>query len=156
MLKVDLIAVGRRPPSWITQAIYHYSRRMEHECTLQILEVKTADRKKKNSIIACQKDEAKLLSRFLNPEARKVAMDSRGIIWSTKQLSEKVSVWSQDTNHFQFLIGGPDGLALDLLNKADEIWSLSNLTFPHLIVRLLVVEQCYRALMINANRAYHR
>ena len=156
MLKVDLIAVGTRPPSWIVEAIHHYSRRMEHECTLQILEVKTADRKKKDSISVYQQEEAKLISSHFNSGARVIAMDFRGVIWSTSQLSQKVSVWSQETNHFQFLIGGPDGLALELLNKADEIWSLSNLTFPHLIVRLLVVEQCYRALMINANRTYHR
>ena len=156
MLKIDLVAVGTRPPLWVLQAIEQYSSRMKRDCRFEILEIKTSDRKKKQPVAIHQKDEAKLIGSHLNSGARVIAMDSRGKIWSTGQLARKVEAWSQQTNHLQFVIGGPDGLADVILNKADEIWSLSNLTFPHFLVRVLLAEQVYRALMLNANHPYHR
>jgi 23S rRNA (pseudouridine1915-N3)-methyltransferase len=129
---------------------------MKRDCRFQILEIKTSDRKKKQSVATYQEDEAQLIGSHLSSGARVIAMDSRGKIWSTEQLAGKVEAWSQQTNHFQFVIGGPDGLADVILNRADEIWSLSNLTFPHFLVRVLLAEQIYRALMLNANHPYHR
>jgi len=129
---------------------------MKRDCHFQILEIKTSDRKKKQSVATYQEDEAQLIGSHLGSGARVIAMDSRGKIWSTEQLAGKVEAWSQQTNHFQFVIGGPDGLADVILNRADEIWSLSNLTFPHFLVRVLLAEQIYRALMLNANHPYHK
>ncbi len=156
MLKIDLVAVGTRPPLWVVQGIEQYSSRMKRDCHFQILEIKTSDRKKKQSVATYQEDEAQLIGSHLGSGARVIAMDSRGKIWSTEQLAGKVEAWSQQTNHFQFVIGGPDGLADVILNRADEIWSLSNLTFPHFLVRVLLAEQIYRALMLNANHPYHK
>ncbi|MEZ7971967.1 MAG: 23S rRNA (pseudouridine(1915)-N(3))-methyltransferase RlmH [Pseudomonadales bacterium] len=156
MLKIDLVAVGTRPPPWVVQGIEQYSSRLKRDCRFDILEIKTSDRKKKQSVTIHQEDEAKLIGSHLNAGARVIAMDSRGKIWSTAQLAGKVEAWSQQTNHFQFVIGGPDGLADVILNRADEIWSLSNLTFPHFLVRVLLAEQIYRALMLNAKHPYHR
>ena len=156
MLKIDLVAVGTRPPLWVLQAIEQYSSRMKRDCRFEILEIKTSDRKKKQPVAFHQEGEAKLLGSHLSSGARVIAMDSRGKIWSTGQLAVKVEAWSQQTNHFQFVIGGPDGLADAILDRADEIWSLSNLTFPHFLVRVLLAEQVYRALMLNTNHPYHR
>jgi len=140
----------------VVQGIEQYSSRLKRDCRFDILEIKTSDRKKKQSVTIHQEDEAKLIGSHLNAGARVIAMDSRGKIWSTAQLAGKVEAWSQQTNHFQFVIGGPDGLADVILNRADEIWSLSNLTFPHFLVRVLLAEQIYRALMLNAKHPYHR
>ncbi len=140
----------------MVQGIEQYSSRLKRDCRFDILEIKTSDRKKKQSVTIHQEDEAKLIGSHLNAGARVIAMDSRGKIWSTAQLAGKVEAWSQQTNHFQFVIGGPDGLADVILNRADEIWSLSNLTFPHFLVRVLLAEQIYRALMLNAKHPYHR
>ena len=140
----------------MVQGIEQYSSRLKRDCRFDILEIKTSDRKKKQSVTIHQEDEAKLIGSHLNAGARVIAMDSRGKIWSTAQLAGKVEAWSQQTNHFQFVIGGPDGLADVILNRADEIWSLSNLTFPHFRVRVLLAEQIYRALMLNAKHPYHR
>jgi 23S rRNA (pseudouridine1915-N3)-methyltransferase len=129
---------------------------MKRDCRFEILEIKTSDRKKKQPVAIHREDEAKLIGSHLNSGARVIAMDSNGKIWSTEQLAEKVEAWSQQTNHLQFVIGGPDGLADVILNRADEIWSLSHLTFPHFLVRVLLAEQVYRALMLNANHPYHR
>lgn len=140
----------------MVQGIEQYSSRLQRDCRFDILEIKTSDRKKKQSVAIHQEDEARLIGSHLNAGARVIAMDSRGKIWSTAQLAGKVEAWSQQTNHFQFVIGGPDGLADVILNRADEIWSLSNLTFPHFLVRVLLAEQVYRALMLNAKHPYHR
>ena len=140
----------------MVQGIEQYSSQLKRDCRFDILEIKTSDRKKKQSVTIHQEDEAKLIGSHLNAGARVIAMDSRGKIWSTAQLAGKVEAWSQQTNHFQFVIGGPDGLADVILNRADEIWSLSNLTFPHFLVRVLLAEQIYRALMLNAKHPYHR
>ena len=156
MLKIDLVAVGTRPSPWVVQGIEQYSSRMKRDCRFEILEIKTSDRKKKLPVAIHQKDEAKLIGIHLNSGARVIAMDHRGKIWSTGQLARKVEAWSQQTNHLQFVIGGPDGLADVILNRADEVWSLSNLTFPHFLVRVLLAEQVYRALMLNTNHPYHR
>jgi len=156
LLKIDLVAVGTRPPSWVVKGVEQYSSRMKRDCHFEVLEIKTSDRKKKQSVAIHQEDEAKIIGSYLNSGARVIAMDSRGKIWSTGQFAIKVEAWSQQTNHFQFVIGGPDGLADVILNRADEIWSLSNLTFPHFLVRVLLAEQIYRALMLNANHPYHR
>ena len=156
MLKIDLVAVGTRPPPWVVQGIEQYSSRMKRDCRFQLLEVKTSDRKKKQSVATHQEDEARLIGSHLSSGARVIGMDSLGKIWSTEQLASKVEAWSQQTNHFQFVIGGPDGLGDVVLNRADEIWSLSNLTFPHFLVRVVLAEQVYRALMLNANHPYHR
>lgn len=138
------------------QGIEQYSSRLKRDCRFQVLEIKTSDRKKKQSIATHQADEAQLIGSHFSSDARVIAMDGRGKIWSTEQLAGKVEAWSQQTNHFQFVIGGPDGLADVILNRADETWSLSNLTFPHFLVRVLLAEQIYRALMLNANHPYHR
>ena len=156
MLKIDLVAIGTRPPPWVVQGIEQYSSRIKSDCRFQILEIKTSDRKKKQSVATYQEEEARLIGSHLISGARVIAMDSRGKIWSTQQFAGKVEVWSQQTNHFQFVIGGPDGLSDAIVSRADETWSLSNLTFPHFLVRVLLAEQIYRALMLNANHPYHK
>jgi 23S rRNA (pseudouridine1915-N3)-methyltransferase len=156
LLKIDLVAVGTRPPLWVVQGIEQYRSRMKRDCRFEVREIKTSDRNKRQPVAINKEYEAKLLGNHLDSSARVIAMDSRGKSWSTGQLARKVEVWSQQTNHFQFVIGGPDGLADAVLNRADEVWSLSNLTFPHFLVRVLLTEQIYRALMLNANHPYHR
>jgi len=156
MLKIDLVAVGTRPPPWVLHGVEQYSSRMKRDCRFEILEIRTSDRKKKQPVAIHQEGEAKLIGSHLNSGARVIAMDRSGKVWSTGQLAGKVEAWSQQTNHFQFVIGGPDGLADVILDRADEIWSLSNLTFPHFLVRVLLAEQIYRALMLNAKHPYHR
>jgi 23S rRNA (pseudouridine1915-N3)-methyltransferase len=156
LLKIDLVAVGTRPPAWVVQGIEQYGSRMKRDCRFEVREIKTSDRNKKQPVAIHKEDEAMHIGNHLDSGARVIAMDSRGKIWSTGQFAAKVEVWSQQTNHFQFVIGGPDGLADVILKRADEVWSLSNLTFPHFLVRVLLTEQIYRALMLNAKHPYHR
>lgn len=156
MLKIEVIAVGTKPPSWVQDGIQQYVSRMRHECRFDIREVKTSDRNKKQSVSAHQENEAESILSALQPSARVIALDNRGKGWSTEQLAAKLADWSQVTSQLQFIIGGPDGLSSRVVQRADETWSLSALTFPHFLVRVLLSEQIYRALMLNANHPYHR
>jgi 23S rRNA (pseudouridine1915-N3)-methyltransferase len=129
---------------------------MKRDCRFEISEIKTADRKKNSNVSVYKEEESRSIKAAVSNSARVIAMDPTGKMWSTEQLAKKLEDWSQMTNHFQFIIGGPDGLATDCLTDADEVWSLSKLTFPHFLVRVLLAEQIYRALMINANHPYHK
>lgn len=156
MLKIEIIAVGTKPPSWISEGIEQYASRMKRDCRFDISEVKTSERKRNQSIASHRDEEARLIDGAIAKGARVIAMDSSGKNWSTGELAEKLDKWSHQTSHFQFLIGGPDGLARSCLARADDVWSLSRLTFPHFLVRVLLSEQIYRALMVNANHPYHK
>ena len=155
LLKIELIAVGTKPPSWVLDGIEQYTSRLQRECKFLMSEIKTAKRRKQ-SVDSLKEDEGKAILAAVSSSARVIAMDREGKNWSTEQFAGKLQVWSQQTNHFQFLIGGPDGLASACLSKACEAWSLSKLTFPHFMVRVLLAEQIYRALMVNAGHSYHK
>ena len=92
----------------------------------------------------------------INPEARVIALDSRGDIWSTQELASKFDKWRQTSPVVQLLVGGPDGLDERCIERADDVWSLSRLTFPHFVVRILLAEQIYRAWSVLNNHPYHK
>ena len=156
MLKIELIAVGTKPPAWVQAGIDHYTSRMKRECAFSITEIKTADRGRANSVENFKAEEGRHILSGLAPSARVIALDRRGKNWSTEELAGKLQHWSLTTNHFQFLVGGPDGLAPACLGAASDKWSLSKLTFPHFLVRVMLAEQLYRALMVNAGHPYHK
>ena len=85
-----------------------------------------------------------------------MALDGGGKIWSTEKLAERLEDWMMQGPDVALIIGGPDGLTKDLIGAAHEHWSLSNLTFPHPMVRVIVAEQLYRAWTITENHPYHR
>ncbi len=156
MLRVDVLAVGTRAPVWVQQGVDEYAKRLGRDVNFNTVEIKVADRKKKQPVDTYQEEEGKGLLAKVDSGARVVALDRSGKSWSTEQLAEKLEDWSQLTNHLQFMIGGPDGLAKKCLEASDDVWSLSSLTFPHFLVRVLLAEQIYRAMMINAHHPYHK
>ncbi len=156
MLKVDLIAVGTKAPDWVEQGMAQYVNRMRGQCRFSLQEVKTSDRNKKQSIEKHQQQEAERLASKIDESAHLVALDRAGKNWSTEQLAKRIQTWSQAPGHVQLIVGGPDGLDASLVRRASDVWSLSNLTFPHFLVRVLLSEQIYRAMMLNANHPYHK
>ena len=92
----------------------------------------------------------------LPKNARIIALDAQGAIWSTEKLAKQMEDWMMSGQDIALLIGGPDGLTPEILHQANEHWSLSNLTFPHPLVRVIVAEQLYRAWTITENHPYHR
>ena len=155
-MKIYIIAVGDKSPSWIEQGISEYVSRMPHECCVNIITVATTKRAKNISILQAQEREQDLLLKASPKDSFRVALDGKGNAWSTLGLADKLQSWMQHSPNVIFYIGGPDGFTQDFLEKVDLVWSLSLLTMPHMLVRLLLVEQIYRAWTVIQGHPYHR
>ncbi|MBQ62812.1 MAG: 23S rRNA (pseudouridine(1915)-N(3))-methyltransferase RlmH [Gammaproteobacteria bacterium] len=155
-MKIELLAAGTKPPAWIKEGVAEYQKRMPRECSLEIREIAIAKRSRNDSVDRLKGEEEKGIRKQLVKGARLVALDRKGNIWSTSDLANKMKQWVNDYGHIQFLIGGPDGLSESCLDQADDTWSLSRLTFPHFLARVLVAEQLYRAWSMLNNHPYHK
>lgn len=155
-MHIRIIAVGTKMPSWVEEGYYEYAKRFPPSCTLELVEI-PAEKRSKNSDIArlTQREGEKILS-AIKSGTRVIALDVQGKLWSTEQLSQNLEGWHQEGRNIDLLIGGPDGLASECLQKAEMKWSLSPLTLPHPLVRIVLAEQLYRALTIMHNHPYHR
>jgi 23S rRNA (pseudouridine1915-N3)-methyltransferase len=155
-MRIHLIAVGTRMPAWVTQGYAEYARRLPHECRLQLVEIPPAKRRKSLSATRMQVEEGRQILAAIPPQARVVALDVSGKDWDTATLATRVRNWMQEGRDVALLVGGPDGLSPDCLERAELCWSLSALTFPHALVRVIIAEQLYRAWSILAGHPYHR
>jgi 23S rRNA (pseudouridine1915-N3)-methyltransferase len=155
-LNIELLAAGTKPPDWIVAGYNEYEKRLPRDWQLGLQEISITKRYKSTNVATLKQQEGKRILALTKPGARVVALDSRGELWSTEQLAKKMSVWRNEYSHVQLLIGGPDGLDDACVDRANDTWSLSRLTFPHFIVRLLVIEQVYRAWSIVNNHPYHK
>jgi len=150
------LAVGDKSPSWVDAGVKEYIARMPHECTVNITTVATTKRAKNISIQQAQQQEQELLLKASPKSSYKIALDENGKAWSTMQLADKLKAWMQNSPNVTLYIGGPDGFTKDFLQQVDYVWSLSLLTMPHMLVRLLLVEQLYRAWTVTQGHPYHR
>lgn len=155
MLKVEILAVGGKPPGWVETAVFEYSKRLTN-CRFSIRDIRAADRKKPKPVDDYKAEEADYLLDAVTRDSVVVALDRSGRDWSTEDLAKKIEQWQLDTSGIQLMIGGPDGLHQRCLDRADQVWSLSKLTFPHQLVKVILAEQVYRAFMILANHPYHK
>ena len=156
MLKIDLLAVGTRPPEWLRTGMASYVKRLGSKVEFTLHEIRTADRRKTQTVMQCKQAEAEALLAKRRPGAQLIALDASGQPWSTADLAARLASWEARTGRVQFLIGGPDGLHSQCITAADAVFSLSRLTFPHFVARLLLAEQLYRALMLNQGHPYHK
>ena len=146
-MRVTILAVGHKMPSWIEEGFNEYTRRMPPEIRIELVEIKPGRDK--------DAEGGKLLD-ALPPGATPLALDERGKAVSTQGLSVMLSEWMRDASHPAFVIGGADGLSDAVKQRAAKLISLSTLTLPHQIVRVLLAEQLYRAWSILARHPYHR
>ncbi len=151
-----LLAVGTRMPAWISAGFAEYAVRFPPECRLELIEIPTGRRGRGLDPERAVAEEGRRQLAAIPKGARVVALDERGQGWTSKQLAQKLGGWLQSGQDVALLIGGPDGLADDCLKRATQRWSLSPLTLPHALVRVLVAEQLYRAVSILKNHPYHR
>lgn len=154
-MRIQLIAVGQKMPSWVNTGVQEYARRLPREWGFQLQEVVAGKRGKGTDIARLTELEGQRQLAIAG-DAQVVALDEQGQQWSTRQLAEQVVDWQQRSEDIAMLIGGADGLAKACLQRAQQRWSLSSLTLPHAMVRIIVVEQLYRAWSINARHPYHR
>lgn len=151
-----LIAVGEHMPGWIAEGMAEYSKRLSHALPLALVELKPGVRGKGRDAARAMQDEATALLAAVGRDTHVVALDGGGKMWSSDALAAQLAQWRMAGRDLAFLIGGPDGHAGEILARADQVWSLGPLTLPHMLVRLLVAEQLYRATTIVSGHPYHR
>ena len=155
-MRIKLIAVGGKMPDWVNSGFNEYVKRLPHELKLEVIEVPLGQRGKGADIQRAIAKESRQLLAAIEEKAQVVALDVKGSAWSTEQLAQKLSEWQMSGTNVALLVGGPDGLSPDCLQRAGQSWSLSKLTFPHPLVRVVVAEQLYRAWTLLNNHPYHR
>jgi len=155
-MKVRLLTVSHRQPSWVDAAFAEYEKRLPREWAFQLVEVKPEARTSGASTERVHAAEAARLRAALPERARVVALDERGKSWTTAELAKHLERWQQEGRDLAFVIGGADGFDPAFVASADVRVSLSPMTLPHGLVRVVMVEQLYRAASILRGHPYHR
>jgi 23S rRNA (pseudouridine1915-N3)-methyltransferase len=155
-MKCRLIAAGTRLPDWVNAGFLEYQKRLRAPLVLELDEISVATRRAgENPQRAVAREGADMLA-ALGPKDHVVALE----VSAPQRSTEAVSAWLAErlraAKPLALLIGGPDGLAPQCVERADESWSLSPLTLPHALVRIVVAEQLYRAMSLLAGHPYHR
>jgi 23S rRNA (pseudouridine1915-N3)-methyltransferase len=154
-MKLNIISVGHKMPVWVESACVEYMKRMPRELSVQLVEIKPDKRAAGKNSEVIQDAEAKRILEVVGKDYL-VALDERGQEVTTLQLAERMTGWLGNGRDVSLIIGGADGLHASLKQKADWLWSLSKLTMPHGMVRVLLTEQLYRAHTVIQNHPYHR
>lgn len=152
-MQLSLCAVGRKMPDWVQTGASDYQKRLPRQWQFKVHEVPQANlgsaelnkAKEGAALLACVPEKAHI-----------VALDNRGSPWSTPAVAQELTKWQELGKPVSLLVGGPDGLDDNTYNQSDQQWSLSPLTFPHPLVRVLLIEQIYRAYSLTINHPYHR
>ena len=155
-MRIHLLAVGTRMPAWADAAYEDFSRRLPPECRLELKEIAPGRRSKADDAARAMAAEAERLRAALPKNARVIALEQGGRECSSEDLARQLQRWLQDGRDVALLIGGPDGLAPDIRGRAESGLSLSRMTLPHALARVVIAEQLYRAWTILKNHPYHR
>ncbi len=155
-MQLIIAAVGHKMPAWIETGFQGYAKRMPPECKLVLKEIKPIDRASNKNAEAVMAQERTRIEAVLPKGGRMIALDERGQDLTTMQMSQLLTQWQQQGGDVTFVIGGADGLDVDLKKNADMLIRISSLTLPHGLVRVLLAEQLYRAWSITQNHPYHR
>jgi len=155
-MKCRLIAAGTRLPDWVNSGFREYQRRLRAPLALELEEIAVATRRAGESPERAVAREGEKMLAALSPRDHVVALAVEAPAMSTAQVSEWLAARLRDGKPLALLIGGPDGLSPECLARADRRWSLSPLTLPHALVRIVVAEQIYRAMSLLAGHPYHR
>jgi 23S rRNA (pseudouridine1915-N3)-methyltransferase len=155
-MRLRVIAVGTRMSAWVDAACNDYSRRLRGADAIELVEIPVARRHGAGDAKRAVKLEAERILALLEPREYVVALEERGRSFTTLQLSAWLAERRTQGDPLSFIIGGPDGLDAAVAARAQLRWSLSELTFPHGLVRVLLAEQLYRASTVLAGHPYHR
>jgi len=164
-VRIRLIGVGQRMPGWVDAGFAEYAKRLPAECALEMVEVapglagkgrRRAGKIAEGEIERLKRDEGERLTAAVPERSRVVALDVGGRAWSSEQLAGQLAAWLADGRDLALLVGGPNGLSADCLERAEQRWSLSPLTLPHPLIRVVVAEQLYRAWSQLKGHPYHR
>lgn len=143
-------------PAWVQAGYTEFLKRLPKNLVPQLLELPLAHRGKSTDLTKVREEEGQAILAAIPPNYVKVFLEVKGEPWSTEQLAERIERWQMSGVNLAFVIGGPDGLSPACLAQADVKWSMSNLTLPHPLVRIVFIEQLYRAWSILQNHPYHK
>mgnify|MGYP003956081343 FL=1 len=155
-MQFDLIAIGKRMPAWVDSAFNEYSKRLPKKINFNLIEIAPAARSKNRNSKQLKKIEEEKFTTSITNNSLVIALDEKGKSISSRELSIALQTWIDNQQHVSILVGGPDGLSPSIKDKADEIWSLSKMTLPHNLARIVIIEQIYRAWSIINCHPYHR
>lgn len=155
-MQIYFLTVGTKMPSWVQQGYDEYAKRLPRECELILKEIPAGKRTKNSDTARIIREEGERILAAIPQNCHVVTLDLGGKLWSTPQLAKSLERWQGNGQHVALIVGGADGIAEAVKQIAKESWCLSNLTFPHPLVRIIVAEQIYRAWSILQNHPYHR
>jgi len=153
---IHLLAVGSRMPGWVQEGFNEYAKRMPSESKIKLVEIAAGKRGKNSDIKRLTQQEGEKMLAAIPKNAKVIALDVLGKALSTQELAQELKAWQGSGQDIAILIGGPEGLAEDCLKKAQQKISLSKLTLPHPLVRVVLAEQLYRATTILKSHPYHK
>jgi len=154
-MRITIAAVGSRLPAWAEQAVQDYLARFPRDFEVTVRQIRPEPRNQQPVTRILQAEQARLGAAVPSGD-RLVALDARGVNWTTEQLAQHIGSWRDASEHVSFAIGGPDGLSETFKAGARLQLRLSSLTLPHALARVVLVEQLYRAWSILTNHPYHR
>ncbi len=155
-MRITIVAVGNKMPNWVQEGFEVYRERLTPNHSLKLVEIPPEKRTKNNDTDQILEKETKQIFRYIESDDIVVVLDEQGEMWSSPLLAQKLEFWQHESRHIVFIIGSADGLSSECKKRANAIWSLSKLVFPHPLVRVMVIEQLYRATAILLNHPYHR
>jgi 23S rRNA (pseudouridine1915-N3)-methyltransferase len=155
-LRIRIIAVGERMPHWVDEVVDDYTRRLAGSLKVALVEVPAGQRSSRGDPTQAMHSEGQRILALIKPQEFVAALDERGVQLTTRELATWLSGRMNDGRDLALLIGGPDGLAGEVRSRADQQLSLSRLTLPHPLVRVVLAEQLYRAHTVLSGHPYHR
>jgi 23S rRNA (pseudouridine1915-N3)-methyltransferase len=153
-MKLRILSVGTKPPAWVREGFAAYAKRLPPDMALDLVEI-PAPKHRGNARGYVETEGARMMAQIQQSD-RVIAMEDGGVTLSSAQLATKMDNWRMQGENIVFLVGGSDGLSASVRDRADECLSLSALTFPHYMVRVVLAEALYRAWSICAGHPYHR
>lgn len=155
-MKSSLVAVGKRMPGWVDEGFKEYNKRLPKDLRLHLIEVPPVNSSKPGSERNIIKEEDKRIRAAIPNRSLVIVLDDNGKHFTSLKLARNLEDWRKSGRDITFVVGGADGLHDRFIQEADLIWSLSGLTLPHTLVRIVLAEQIYRAWSITQNHPYHR
>ena len=155
-IKLCLVSIGKNLPSWINDGFNEYTKRLPPHFSLDLIEISPLGRPRGYDVVRIKQQEGQKLLATVRKQDLVVALDEHGQEWSTYELMQHLQQWQVNWRRVIFLVGGPDGLSPECLSAAHVRWSLSKLTLPHALVRVVFAEQIYRTWSIINHHPYHK
>lgn len=153
---MNIISIGEKMPPWVNQGTQSYLQRIRGNCSASLVEISAKKRSKNADISRILQHEGGAILKHISNDARLICLDRPGKAYDSLEVADKIREWQQLGQTVAFAIGGPEGLDPAVMQRADETWTLSKMTFTHHVARVMLAEQLYRAWSITQGLPYHR